>query len=101
MLRTREQQRIICRGCPLAKTADLIGDSFVLIIVKELLESPKKFGELNNALRGVSTRTLASKLKMLEAKGILIHADIYSLTPKGLRLEPILAAMRDYGAQCL
>lgn len=108
MLRTKAQEDILCKTCPLAKTANLVGDSCVLLIVRDLLSGPKRFSALETSLLGISTRTLTKKLKLLEEKGIVkkiskkesLHAE-YTLTKKGLGLNDITTAMRAYGKKYL
>lgn len=105
MLRTKAQQKKICSECSLAKTADLIGDSVVLLIIRDLLRHPARFSDLSISLLGISTRTLTKKLKDLECKGLIKKAIseqdsrsfIYSLTDAGKGLGDIAQAMRTYG----
>ncbi len=86
----------------MAKAADLVGDTHALLIVRDLLEKPRRFGELTLSLSGVSTRTLTLKLKALEKKGVLVHkSGLYSLTPKGKALRPVITTMRTYGEKFL
>src|SRR3989338_8633432 len=107
MLRTSHQRKVLCRSCPLAKVADLVGDSISLIILRDLLVKPRRFTELQLALAGVSSRTL--KLKKLEGCGIVSrHPDfrlgnkvVYRLTKKGAAFEKVAAAMRAYGKKYL
>lgn len=108
MLRTKEQQRILGRSCPVARVANLLGDSCTLLILRDLLESPRRFSELEESLSGISTRTLANKLKVLEKERLTQHGPIrktghvyYKLTAKGEGLRAILNAMRAYGKKYL
>ena len=109
MLPTKAQEKMLCKTCPLAKTANLIGDSWVLLIVRDLLAKPKRFCDLEASLAGISTRTLTNKLKMLEETGIIKKTAAktaprishYTLTKKGLGLHDIAEAMRKYGKKYL
>jgi len=109
MLRTKKQVRNICNDCPLAKTANIIGDTFSLLIIRDLLEASKRFGELEKSLNGVSSRTVTNKLKFLEVKGLVRRVEFsekpprveYSLTDKGRSLGTIIDSMRNYGAKFL
>jgi DNA-binding HxlR family transcriptional regulator len=98
-------------ACPVAKTAQLIGDVWALLIVKELLTGPKRFSELEKAINctepvgEISSRTLSSRLKMLEKNKILKrklikntpgHAE-YTLTSRGEDLSEIIEKIREYG----
>lgn len=102
MLRTASQRRVLCRECPVAKTADLIGDTCSLLIVRDLLPGPRRFGELSRALK-ISTRTLTLKLKSLEKAGFAVHTGggPYRLTPKGRALKPIIDSLKRYGEKYL
>src|ERR1700744_2816158 len=96
------------KACPVGRVAAVVGDHCSLLIVRDLLESPKRFGELESSL-GSSTRTLAKKLKMLEHEKMLVKKESadspscvkYALTKKGAALEPTISAMRAYGAKYL
>jgi DNA-binding HxlR family transcriptional regulator len=107
MFRTKEQHNK-CNSCPIAKTADLIGDSTVLLIVRDLSLFPRRFSDLQVS-GGVSTRTLTGKLKILESEGLVSkkkYAEFpprveYALTKKGKGLLTIISAMEKYGKKFL
>ncbi len=109
MLRTPAQRKEICKDCPVAKTADLLGDSFSILIVRDLLVQPRRFGELEKSLAGVSSRTLCNKLKLLEEEGLVKRKEYkthppkveYSLTRKGEAFHGVVDAMRAYGKKYL
>ena len=96
MLRTAQQRKSLCRSCPVARVADLVGDSLSLLIIRDLLTGPRRFGELEETL-GSSTRTLTLKLRQLQKCGFITAGKAYSLTSKGKALRPIVDAMRHYG----
>jgi len=85
-------------------SARLLGSKWTILIVRELAQAPKRFSQLQTSLRGISPRTLAERLRWLEAEGIVSRTTFaevpprveYSLTPKGQGLRPVLTAMRDY-----
>ena len=105
MFRTEDQQKNLCKSCPLAKTANIIGDGVVLLLLRELLTGPKRFKDLEQALGSVSTRTITDKLGFLEEEGILTRKEYkemppkveYTLTKKGKALKSILNHMVKYG----
>ncbi len=102
MLRTAAQRKKLCTNCPVARVADLLGDSVSLIIIRDLLRAPKRYGELAESLEGVSTRTLTLKLSRLKTCGFVRHtAASYTLTAKGRALAPIVDSMRQYGEKYL
>lgn len=109
MLRTSRQRKILCRSCPVAQTADIVGDSVSLLILRDLLERPRGFTELELILNGVSSRTICEKLKRLMGDGLVARVPKtsfyprvdYRLTPKGKALRPVIGAMRAYGRKYL
>ncbi len=104
-LHTEEQKKELCEHCPIARTADLIGDSWSLLIVRDLLKGAKRFSDLAGSLSGISTRTLTKKLQLLEEEKILTRKQFsekpprveYSLTDKGRAFRSIITLMRKYG----
>src|SRR3989338_3656317 len=101
MLRTRSQRKKLCGECPVARVADLVGDPCSLLIIRDLLKSPRRFGELEDSLGGMSPRTLASKLKKLEKERLVVRRSFtkpvrvyYELTKKGAAFQKVVDAMR-------
>jgi DNA-binding HxlR family transcriptional regulator len=76
-----------------------------VLVVRELLHGPRRFGELRRALAPVSAKTLTDRLRHLEAAGVVgreAHAEIpprvtYRLTALGESLRPVLLAMAGWG----
>lgn len=109
MLRTRKQVKGLCNECPLAKTANIIGDTFTLLIIRDLFDKPKRFGDLEKSLSGVSSRTITNKLKFLEDNKLIKRKEYsekppkveYTLTKNGRALSKIVDAMRSYGNKFL
>lgn len=109
MLRTARQRKEICKDCPVARVADLLGDSFCILIVRDLLVRPHRFGQLEASLSSVSSRTLTNKLKMLEEEGLIVKKATkekppkieYTLTKKGAAFHKVVDAMRLYGKKYL
>lgn len=108
MLRTKSQRKTIAGHCPVAKVADLFGDSCSLLIIRDLLEEPHRFCELEKSLKGISTRTLSNKLKRLEHEKMILRKKVakeqhieYVLTKKGSAFNTVVDAMRTYGKKYL
>lgn len=83
--------------CGLASALDLLGGRWTLLIVRELLIGPRRYGELLDALPGIGTNLLAARLKFLTGQGVLSRADDqrYQLTELGEQLrEPVLGLAR-------
>jgi DNA-binding HxlR family transcriptional regulator len=110
MLRTARQRSILCRTCPIARVADILGDSVSIIMLRDLLTHPsRRFTDFEFALAGVSSRTIALKLKKLEACGFIsrdaqkryVPRVDYRITAKGRALKGVIEAMRTYGKKYL
>jgi len=95
--------------CAVAATAEIIGAKWTALLVHDLSEGPRRFSELERSCQGISPRTLAERLRALEAEGILERESFvetpprveYRLTEKGESLLPIIDAMREYGHEWL
>ncbi len=86
------------KGCPIDNTIKIIGRRYTVLIIRNMLGGQKRFNEFLNSIEGISTKTLSSRLKEMEDKG-LIQKDVYnetpvrieySLTKKGQDLKTIL-----------
>jgi DNA-binding HxlR family transcriptional regulator len=96
------------RFCPLARSLDVLGDRWTLVIVQELLKRSSRYGALIDRLPGIGTSVLADRLRRLEAAGVLVRRPgavgdgvLYELTDRGRALEEPLRALRQWGAQFL
>ena len=91
--------------CATAKTLDLIGERWTLLVVRELLSGPKRFGDLHRSLPGLGTALLSSRLRYLEAEGLVRSTTLpapartpaYELTEAGEELRPVVMAMARWG----
>jgi DNA-binding HxlR family transcriptional regulator len=82
--------------CALARSLDVVGERWTLLLVRELLLGPKRFTELLRALPGIGRNLLAARLRELEEAGVVEHGgQSYGLTERGRALEdPVLALTR-------
>lgn len=88
-----------CKGdCPLTKVAELLSDTWTILIMRSLTEGPKRFTELELWLENISSRTLTLKLKKLSNEGLIERdtSGYYSPTKKGRGLKIIETAMIKY-----
>lgn len=98
-----EQQ--VLPSCPVETTLLLIGDKWKVLILRDLVEGTKRFGELKRSIGSVSQKVLTQQLRDMEAKGLLtrkVYAQVpprvdYTLTDIGYSLKPILDAMQNWG----
>src|ERR671921_804465 len=95
--------------CAVARSLDIVGERWTLLIVRELLTGPKRFKDLLEGLPGIGTNLLAARLKDLEGYGVVRRATlpppaaskVYELTELGQSLEPVIAALGRWGLEFL
>lgn len=89
-------------NCPITSALDILGDKWMLVIVKQILiEGKETFKEFTNSDEGIATNILSAKLKLLEEADIIYKTqlpnnkkiNIYLLTEKGLALTPVLVEL--------
>lgn len=80
---------------PLAQALDDAGERWALLVVRELLDGPRRYGELQQRLPGLSTARLADRLRELCAAGLI--QDGYTLTEQGQGLIPAIHALTRFG----
>ena len=93
------------KTCSVAGAAEIVGSKWTVLIVHDLSEGPRRFTELEHSCAGISPRTLAERLRWLEAEGIVVRRSYaespprveYELTEKGRALLPVVAEMRRFG----
>lgn len=93
--------------CGLAYALDVIGERWTLLIIRELVAGPRRYTDLMEGLPGISTNLLSTRLKSLEAQGVIRRrvlpppagSMVYELTALGRSLEPALLALGHWGAQ--
>jgi DNA-binding HxlR family transcriptional regulator len=95
--------------CPVAHALDLVGERWALLVVRELMPGPKRYTDLVEHLPGIGTNILASRLRDLEAAGVVekrtlpppAASRVYQLTPYGQDLRPALRELALWGARSL
>lgn len=96
------------RSCPVVRALDVIGDSWTLLILRDLfLDGPRKFQDLQESLVGASPNTLSARLKKLEENGIIERRFYtehppraeYVLTERGRELGPVMKSLRNWGSR--
>ncbi|MCE7882488.1 MAG: transcriptional regulator [Actinobacteria bacterium ATB1] len=85
--------------CPVARSLEIVGERWTLLIIRELLLGHSRFGEFSTALPGIPPNLLSDRLRLLEAEGIVerLEPKGYSLTVKGRSLAPALGALAVWG----
>ena len=92
-------------ACPVETTLMLIGDKWKVLILRDLMEGTKRFGELKKSIGTVSQKVLTAQLRDMEGKDLLsrkVYAEVpprveYTLTGTGRSLKPILDSMVAWG----
>lgn len=94
-------------ACPVETTLTLIGDKWKVLILRDLMQGTKRFGELKKSVGNVSQKVLTVQLRAMEENG-LVHREVYaevpprveySLTELGKSLKPILDSMWAWGEE--
>lgn len=95
------------RPSPLEAALDRVGDRWSLLIVEAMLDGPRRFGELGEALPGIAPNILTDRLRRLERSGIVRSSPYqerptrlaYDLTADGRDLASSLRLLSDWGAR--
>lgn len=92
-------------ACPVETTLLLISDRWKVLILRDLMDGTKRFGELKKSIGSVTQKVLTANLRSMEASGLVhrkVYAEVppkveYTLTEAGYSLKPVLDAMTDWG----
>ncbi|MFC4119086.1 winged helix-turn-helix transcriptional regulator [Nonomuraea zeae] len=95
--------------CGIARALEMVGERWALLIVRDLLVSPKRYTDLRNGLPKIPTNILAARLRELERNGLVGRrvlprpsgAVVYELTEHGYALEDVVLALGRWGAESL
>lgn len=92
-------------ACNIARTLDIVGDRWTLLIIRDLLFGHSKFNEIKASLNGIAPNILSERLQSLEAAGI-VRSVLYSkhppryeyhLTEAGRELKDVICALATWG----
>ncbi len=92
--------------CGVTRALELVGERWGLLIVRDLLVGPRRYGELAAGLPRIPSNILATRLKELQAAGVIHRLPrsrviIYELTPYGRELEPVVLALGAWGFKAM
>jgi DNA-binding HxlR family transcriptional regulator len=95
--------------CALARAAEIIGERWTLLIIRELLLGPMRFGDLGARLDGVSPALLTARLNALIERGVVqratlpgpFNAQVYELTETGRAIKPAVRELIRWGGRFL
>ena len=104
-----KSERSYDQWCPVAVGLDLIGDRWVLLVLRELAMGDRRFTDLRGALTGIAPNLLSERLKALRDAGLIETVElpppaartVYRLTEEGRHTIPVLRAMARFGARHL
>ena len=93
--------------CPVAKTLEVVGDRWTLLVVRDLLDGPRRFHDLQAGLPGLAPNILSERLKLMEAHALVsrrFYSDHppraeYELTERGRELGVVVGALATWGGR--
>jgi DNA-binding HxlR family transcriptional regulator len=94
------------QNCPIAKGLDVLGERWTLLILRELIGGPRRYGDLRTQLPGIATNLLADRLRELENAGLVdreelpppVARTVYTLSEGGWRkVLPVVKAIAAFG----
>src|SRR5437763_15979991 len=102
-------RRSYSQYCAVARGLDVIGDRWMLLIVRDLLLGPKRYTDLLDGLPGIGTNLLALRLREMEQAGLVeravlpppVGSAVYQLTAAGRALAPVMVSLGRWGARFL
>ncbi len=94
-------------ACPVATTVGVIGSKWKLLILRDIMDEPRRFNELRRSLEGISQKVLTDSLRAMEEDGIItrtVYAEmpprvVYSISELGESMRPIITAMASWGSE--
>jgi DNA-binding HxlR family transcriptional regulator len=97
------------QACPVARTLELVGERWTLLIARDLLQGPRRFQDLQASLPGIAPNILSERLKLMEEHGLIcrrFYSDHppraeYLLTQKGQGLGHVVGALAVWGSRHL
>jgi len=93
------------QSCPVAKTLEVIGDRWTLLVVRDLLRGTQRFQDLLDSLPGIAPNILSARLKLMEEHGLIrrtLYSDHppraeYALSERGRELGMVVGALAAWG----
>lgn len=94
-------------ACPVETTIMLLSDKWKVLILRDLIDGTKRFGELKKSIGNISQKVLTSNLRSMEEDGLVnrkVYLEVpprveYTLTETGYSLKPVLDSMWNWGTQ--
>lgn len=94
-------------NCAVSRTLKIVGSKWTMLLIHNIFDGKKRFGELQRSLPGISPKTLTQRLRELEQHGIIskkVYAEVplhieYSLTDKGKSLRGVIRSLENWGSK--
>lgn len=95
--------------CPVARAAEVLGERWTLLVVRELMIGPQRFSDLMRRLEGVSSSVLSARVRHLEERGVARRrrlpppaaSSVIELTELGQALRPVMLALTTWGIRLM
>jgi DNA-binding HxlR family transcriptional regulator len=95
------------QACPVAKSLEVVGDRWTLLLVRDLLGGPRRFQDLAGSLTGIAPNILSDRLKLMEEHGLVTRRQYserppraeYALTERGRDLGLVVGALAAWGSR--
>jgi len=95
------------QACPVAKSLELVGERWTLLVVRDLLQGARRFQDLQKSLKGIAPNILSDRLKLMEDHGLVrrrIYSDHppraeYALTGRGKEMGVVVGALAAWGSR--
>jgi len=95
------------QACPVAKSLEIVGERWTLLLVRDLLDGPRKFQDFHASLPGIAPALLSERLKLIEEHGLVtrrLYSEHppraeYTLTDKGRDLGVVIGALASWGSR--
>ncbi|MEU0511656.1 helix-turn-helix domain-containing protein [Amycolatopsis sp. NPDC006125] len=89
--------------CPVARAADVVGDRWSLLIIRDAMDGARSFTDFQQRT-GIARNILTDRLRKLAAHGLITQVEapsgkrkVYALTPAGKDLFPVIVTLRQWG----
>ena len=100
-------KKVYGQACPVAKSLELVGERWTLLLVRDLLAGPRRFQDFHDSLPGIAPALLSERLKVMEEHGLVTRRFYsehppraeYLLTDKGRELGFVIGALASWGSQ--
>ncbi len=79
LTQSQKEEKMVC---PVARTAQIIGGKWTLLIIRDLATGVKRFNQLERSLQGISPKTLSERLRTLEEEGIILRQTFAEVPPR-------------------